>query len=100
MTAEERAVALVDRGTFTWINRQYAEKAGVVTGWGMVDERPVVVTSQDAAIASGAIGTALADAVQSAQRFAIDHATLQADHEDDREPQLIQLSPRAPRADD
>ena len=73
MTAEERACALVDRGTFTWMNRQYAAKAGVVTGWGLVDGRPVVVTSQDAAIASGAIGTALADAVQSAQRFAIDH---------------------------
>ena len=54
MTAEERACALVDRGTFTWINRQYAAKAGVVTGWGLVDGRPVVVTSQDAAIASGA----------------------------------------------
>src|SRR5919112_651663 len=43
MTAEERAVALVDRGTFTWINRQYAAKAGVVTGWGLVDGRPIVV---------------------------------------------------------
>ena len=42
MTAEERAGALVDRGTFTWLNRQYAAKAGVVTGWGLVDGRPVV----------------------------------------------------------
>jgi acetyl-CoA carboxylase carboxyltransferase component len=73
MTAEERACALVDRGTFTWLNRQHAAKAGVVTGWGHVDGRPVVVTSHDAAIASGAIGTALAEAVQAAQRFAIDH---------------------------
>jgi acetyl-CoA carboxylase carboxyltransferase component len=73
MTAEERACALVDRGTFTWLNRQHSAKAGVVTGWGLVDGRPVVVTSHDAAIASGAIGTSLADAVQAAQRFAIDH---------------------------
>ncbi|MFL6089550.1 MAG: acyl-CoA carboxylase subunit beta [Aeromicrobium sp.] len=73
MTAEERACALVDHGTFTWLKRQHAANAGVVTGWGMVDGRPVVVASHDAAIASGAIGAALAEAVQTAQRFAIDH---------------------------
>lgn len=72
MTAEERANALVDGGTFTWMNRQHAAKAGVVTGWGLVDGRPVVIASHDAAIASGAIGAALADAVQTAQRFAIE----------------------------
>lgn len=73
MTAAERAQTLADAGTFAWLNRQHAARAGVVTGWGMVDGRPVVVASHDAAIASGAIGSALAEAVQAAQRFAIDH---------------------------
>jgi cobalt-zinc-cadmium efflux system protein len=31
------------------------------------------------------------------ERFAIDHATLQVEHEDDPEPDLIQLAPRPPR---
>lgn len=74
-TARERAELLFDAGTFVELTplRGGSEKGcGVVTGWGNVDGRPVVVTSHDAAVASGAIGPQLAEAVQKAQRLAID----------------------------
>ena len=70
-TAGERAQLLLDPGTFVAMTRLRAG-AGVVTGSGLVDGRPVVVVSHDAAVASGAIGAAFADAVMAAQRLAID----------------------------
>lgn len=73
-TARERADLLVDRGTFveTVALRSIDGKGtGVVTGWGRVDGRPVVVVSHDAAVASGAIGAAMAEAIMAAQDLAI-----------------------------
>ncbi len=46
--------------------------SGVVAGWGTTDGSPVVVISHDAAVASGAIGAVMAEAIMKAQRFAID----------------------------
>lgn len=74
-TARERAEFLFDPGTFvelTPLRGAGASGCGVVTGWGKVDGRPVVVTSHDAEVASGAIGPELAQSVQKAQRLAID----------------------------
>jgi len=75
-TARERAELLMDEGTFVEFTPLRAAQpgagSGVVTGWGLVDGRPVVVASHDAAIASGAIGAVMAEAICRAQRFAID----------------------------
>lgn len=75
-TARERAEILLDEGTFHELAPLRAAQpgagSGVVTGWGLVDGRPVVVASHDAAIASGAIGAVMAEAICRAQRFAID----------------------------
>ena len=75
-TAQERARLLLDPDTFVPLTpmRGMGEgrSIGVVTGWGLMEGRPVVVVSHDAAIASGAIGEAFAEAVQAAQRLAID----------------------------
>lgn len=72
-TAAERAEQLCDRGSFLPLTPMHAGGAsGVVAGWGDVDGRPVVVISHDAAVAAGAISSVFADAVQKAQRLAID----------------------------
>ncbi|BBH17878.1 methylmalonyl-CoA carboxyltransferase [Nocardioides baekrokdamisoli] len=76
-TAKERAEQLADQGTFVAFaparSREPGVGAGVLTGWATVNRRPVVIISHDAAVAAGAIGAVFADAVQDAQRFAIDH---------------------------
>lgn len=75
-TARERAELLVDEGSFVETTPLRAAQpgagSGVVTGWGLIDGRPVVVACHDAAIASGAIGKVMAEAIQRAQRFAIE----------------------------
>lgn len=80
-TARERAELLFDEDTFVEMTplRTAGTRpdgtptgSGVVAGWGLVDGRPVVAICHDAAVASGAIGAVMADAIQAAQRFAID----------------------------
>ncbi|MET1134083.1 MAG: acyl-CoA carboxylase subunit beta [Aeromicrobium sp.] len=75
-TARERADLLMDEGTFVELAPLRAATpgagSGVITGWGLVDGRPVVVACHDAAIASGAIGAVMAEAICRAQRFAIE----------------------------
>lgn len=74
-TARERAEMLLDAGTFvemTPMRSSGGAGSGVVAGWGLVDGRPVVVASHDAAVASGAIGPVLAEGVMKAQRLAIE----------------------------
>ncbi|MFD1859084.1 acyl-CoA carboxylase subunit beta [Aeromicrobium camelliae] len=73
-TARERAEMLVDAGSFvetTPLRAAHGGGSGVVTGWGLIDGRPVVIASHDAAVASGAIGEVMADAIMDAQRLAI-----------------------------
>ncbi|EFQ83667.1 carboxyl transferase domain protein [Aeromicrobium marinum DSM 15272] len=75
-TAHERADMFVDAGSFvpfTPLRTADGQGPGVVTGWGRVAGRPVVVVAHDAAVASGAIGAVFARAVTTAQLFAIDH---------------------------
>lgn len=75
-TARERAEMLVDAGSFAELaplRTAGGVGTGVVTGWGRVEGRPVVIVAHDAAVASGAIGAVFAHAVTTAQRFAIDH---------------------------
>lgn len=75
-TARERAELFCDPGSFVEIaplrTAGSTGGAGVVTGWGTVAGRPVVVASHDAAVASGAIGAVFAETVQRAQELAID----------------------------
>lgn len=75
-TARERVEELLDDGTFVPFAPLRAVEpgtiAGVVTGWGLVEGRPIVVISHDSAIGAGAIGAVFAAAVQAAQRRAID----------------------------
>lgn len=74
-TARERVELFFDEGTFnetTPMRSAHGGGSGVVTGWGLVDGRPVVVASHDAAVASGAIGEVMAETIMSAQRLAID----------------------------
>ena len=75
-TAGERVDQLADKGTFVPFapsrSREPGISAGVLTGWATVNRRPVVIISHDAAVAAGAIGAVFADAVQDAQRFAIE----------------------------
>lgn len=70
-TAGERARLLLDPDTFVAMTPMRSE-AGVVTGWGLAEGRPVVVISHDAEVRSGAIGASFAEAVMKAQRLAID----------------------------
>ncbi len=74
-TARERVDMFVDAGSFveiTPLRTADGRGTGVLTGWGMVEGRPVVVIAHDAAVASGAIGAVFANAVTKAQRLAID----------------------------
>ncbi|GAA1738186.1 acyl-CoA carboxylase subunit beta [Aeromicrobium alkaliterrae] len=74
-TARERVELLVDAGSFveiTPLRTADGKGTGVLTGWGRVDGRSVVVIAHDAAVASGAIGAVFASAVVKAQRLAID----------------------------
>lgn len=75
-TARERAELLMDEGTFVELAPLRAAQpgagSGLVAGWGLVAGRPVVVACHDAAIASGAIGAVMAEAICRAQRFAIE----------------------------
>jgi len=74
-TARERAEMFVDAGSFvemTPLRKAGATGSGVVTGWGTLEGRPVVVASHDAAVASGAIGAVMAESIMRAQRLAID----------------------------
>lgn len=74
--ARERAELLCDPGTFvesTPLRGTASAGAGVITGWGLVDGRKIAVVSHDASVASGAIGTVMADAIVKIQRLAIDH---------------------------
>lgn len=74
-TARERVELFFDEGTFnetTPMRSAHGGGSGVVTGWGLVDGRPVVVASHDAAVASGAIGEVMAETIMAAQRLAID----------------------------
>ncbi|MGJ9413111.1 acyl-CoA carboxylase subunit beta [Aeromicrobium sp. CF4.19] len=75
-TARERAELLLDAGTFVEIGPLRTAGStggtGVVIGWGLIDGRPVVVASHDAAVASGAIGAVFAETVQRAQKLALD----------------------------
>jgi len=74
-TARERVELLFDEGSFvetTPLRSAHGGGSGVVTGWGLVDGRPVVVASHDAAVASGAIGAVMAEAIMDAQRLAME----------------------------
>lgn len=74
-TARERAERLVDPGTFEELTRLRGSAqsgSGVVTGWGLVEGRAIVVVSHDASIASGAIGQVMANAIVKAQQLALD----------------------------
>jgi acetyl-CoA carboxylase carboxyltransferase component len=68
LSAHERIERLLDDGTFTEIgrfiraprpikgSRPYTD--GVVTGWGLIDGRPVCVSSQDFTVLGGSLGEA------------------------------------------
>lgn len=77
--ASERAEALCDPGTFTESERLRRARSGrqrdgdgVLTGWGLVQGRPVAVISHDFSHAGGSIGAAFAAKVVRAQRLAIE----------------------------
>ena len=55
LTARERVALLLDGGSFMEQNMLFAD-AGVVTGSGTVDGRPVYVFAQDFAVMNGAVG--------------------------------------------
>ena len=59
LTARERIAALLDGGSFVE-QAMLASDAGVVTGSGTVDGRPVYVFAQDFAVMDGAVGAAQA----------------------------------------
>ncbi len=75
-SAAARARLLMDPGTFQPLipvrRREDGATSGVVAGWGLVDGRPVVAISHDAAVGAGAIGAVFAETVMKAQRLAID----------------------------
>ena len=63
MTARERVAKLFDEGSFVEVGVFTAAKesaASVITGYGLVDERPVYVYAQDFTVKSGAMGAAAA----------------------------------------
>jgi acetyl-CoA/propionyl-CoA carboxylase carboxyl transferase subunit len=85
-TARGRAELLCDTGTFVETLPDLRQRrarygdgdgaeavAGVVTGWGEVDGRPIIVVSQDFSVAGGSIDTALAQKTMHAQRLALRH---------------------------
>ncbi|MFM9107213.1 MAG: acyl-CoA carboxylase subunit beta [Chloroflexota bacterium] len=74
--ARERAVALLDSGSFTELDAFKRHRAsdlgmdrsrpwgdGVVTGWGTIDGRPVAVFSQDFTVFGGSLGEAFAEKI-------------------------------------
>ncbi|MBQ8536085.1 MAG: methylmalonyl-CoA carboxyltransferase, partial [Clostridia bacterium] len=59
LTARERVTKLLDQGSFVELDTLVAcgeDGAGVVTGYGTVQDRPVYVFSQDYAVHGGAMG--------------------------------------------
>jgi len=59
LTARERVMKLLDQGSFVELDTLVAkgeDGAGVVTGYGTVQDRPVYVFSQDYAVHGGAMG--------------------------------------------
>ncbi len=59
LTARERVAKLFDEGSFVEVGVFTAAKEGaspVITGYGLVDERPVYVYAQDYTVAGGAMG--------------------------------------------
>jgi propionyl-CoA carboxylase beta chain len=74
--ARERAIALLDAGSFTELDPFKRHRAhdlgldksrpwgdGVVTGWGTIDGRPVAVFSQDFTVFGGSLGEAFAEKI-------------------------------------
>ena len=59
LTARERVALLLDGGSFMEQSMLFAD-AGVVTGSGTVDGRPVYVVAQDFAVMNGAVGASQA----------------------------------------
>ena len=58
-TARERVEALLDAGSFVEMDALVSSQqigAGVITGWGTVEDRPVYVFAQDFAVKGGAMG--------------------------------------------
>ena len=62
MTARERVTALVDSGSFVEMEA-LRQDTGVITGYGLVDERPVYVMAQDVTAKGAAMNAAQADKV-------------------------------------
>lgn len=63
LTARERVAKLVDQGSFVEMDVLVSEKdggAGVVTGYGTVQDRPVYLFAQDFTVHGGAMGRAQA----------------------------------------
>ena len=61
LTARERVSKLLDQGSFVELDtlvRSGEAGAGVITGYGMVEDRPVYVFSQDFTVRGGAMGKA------------------------------------------
>ena len=61
LTARERVAKLLDQGSFVELDtlvRSGEQGAGVVTGYGTVEDRPVYVFAQDFAVRGGAVGQA------------------------------------------
>ncbi|WP_419997404.1 acyl-CoA carboxylase subunit beta [Streptomyces boninensis] len=84
LTARERVELLLDEGSFTELdefarhrstnfgieqNRPYGD--GVVTGYGTVDGRPVVVYSQDFTVFGGSLGEVYGEKIVKAMDFAM-----------------------------
>ena len=63
MTARERVEKLADAGSFVELFAlvsQNEEGAGVITGYGTIDQRPVYIFAQDFTVRGGAMGKAQA----------------------------------------
>ena len=63
MTARERVAKLLDEGSFVEVGAFTAAKesaSSVITGYGVIDERPVYVYAQDFTVKGGAMGAAAA----------------------------------------
>ena len=66
LTARERVAKLLDPGSFVELDTLLSKKedyAGVITGCGTVDERPVVIFAQDYTVHGGAMGVMQAQKV-------------------------------------
>ncbi len=81
-TARERIAALVDEGTFVETNAFVSKRCaaydmdnaaadGVVTGYGAIDGRPVVIYAQDYTVIGGSIGEMHANKIANAIETAI-----------------------------